>query len=189
MPLPLRFVKEIHARLAVRYGSAWVSKWAGVDQEAIEADWAEQLAGMEPAEIKKALAALPHDFPPTAPAFRALGLIREEHKPAALLPAPDKAGLARIAKAMATGLQRQDVPLTTRAKECLDNLRAKVKAGTATIGQRDFLKRAEAGLGLESDIKQVGGFTPIPRDRWPTGMQAEEVGRPLPSAHVEPANV
>ena len=38
MPLPLRFVKEIHARLAVRYGSAWVSKWAGVDQEAIEAD-------------------------------------------------------------------------------------------------------------------------------------------------------
>jgi hypothetical protein len=73
MPLPLRFVREIHARLAVRYGSAWTTKWAGLDQEAVELDWAEQLDGMQPVHIKAALASLPNDFPPTCTAFRDLG--------------------------------------------------------------------------------------------------------------------
>lgn len=88
MALSLRFVREIHARLAVRYGSAWISKWAGVDQDAIEADWADQLDGMTPAGIRQALANLPHDFPPTAPAFRALGMVREEREEFKALPAP-----------------------------------------------------------------------------------------------------
>jgi hypothetical protein len=74
MPLPLQFVERIHQRLMVRYGSAWVSKWAGVDQAAIQADWAEQLHGMSPAQIKAALDALPDDFPPTCTAFRKLGI-------------------------------------------------------------------------------------------------------------------
>lgn len=87
--LPLRFVKEIHARLLVRYGSAWTSKWAGVEQEAIEADWAVQLDGMSPAGIRKALESLPPEFPPTAPAFKALGLIREEAAAPLALQAPE----------------------------------------------------------------------------------------------------
>lgn len=78
MPLPLRYVEEIHARLAVRYGSAWTTKWAGLDQADIVSDWAEQLDGMQPAGIKAALANLPHDFPPTCTAFRKLG---ELHQP------------------------------------------------------------------------------------------------------------
>ena len=71
--LSLRYVKEIHSRLAVRYGSAWRAKWDGLPMEAIEADWADQLDGMTPPEIKAALANLPHDFPPIASAFRKLG--------------------------------------------------------------------------------------------------------------------
>lgn len=78
MPLPLPYVERIHQRLLVRYGSAWVSKWAGVDQAAIQADWAEVLDGMKPEAIKAALANLPEDFPPTATAFRRLG---ETHTP------------------------------------------------------------------------------------------------------------
>ena len=78
MPLPLPYVERIHQRLLVRYGSAWVSKWAGVDQAAIQADWAEVLDGMKPEAIKAALAHLPEDFPPTATAFRKLG---ETHQP------------------------------------------------------------------------------------------------------------
>ena len=73
MPLPLHYVKEIHSRLAVRYGSAWRAKWEGLDQKAVELDWAEQLDGMQPAHIKAALASLPNDFPPTCTAFRDLG--------------------------------------------------------------------------------------------------------------------
>ena len=88
MPLNLRFVKEIHARLAIRYGSAWTSKWSGIALDDLEADWAEQLDGMQPAGIRQALANLPHDFPPTAPAFRALGVIREEREEFKALPAP-----------------------------------------------------------------------------------------------------
>ena len=76
MPLPFPFVERIHQRLQVRYGSAWVSKWAGIDKEAIQADWADALDGMTLDTIKAALANLPDDFPPTATAFRKLG---EQH--------------------------------------------------------------------------------------------------------------
>ena len=88
MPLPLRYVEEIHARLQVRYGSSWTTKWAGIDQSAICADWADQLDGMKPEGIRQALANLPHDFPPTAPAFRLLGVIREEREEFKALPSP-----------------------------------------------------------------------------------------------------
>jgi hypothetical protein len=73
MPLPLPYVERIHMRLTVRYGSAWLSKWAGIDQADIQADWAEVLDGMSKDSIKAALANLPPDFPPTATAFRKLG--------------------------------------------------------------------------------------------------------------------
>jgi hypothetical protein len=76
MPYPLRFVKEIHARLMVRYGSAWATKWAGIDQAALEADWADVLDGMPTDAVKAALANLPPEFPPTAAMFRKLG---EQH--------------------------------------------------------------------------------------------------------------
>jgi hypothetical protein len=71
--LPLHYVKEIHSRLAVRYGSAWRTKWAEVPIEALEADWAQVLDGMKPEQIKAALANLPDDFPPTCTAFRKAG--------------------------------------------------------------------------------------------------------------------
>ena len=73
MPLPLPYVERIHQRLTVRYGSAWLSKWAGIDQAAIQADWADELDGMSNEAIKATLANLPRDFPPTATAFRKLG--------------------------------------------------------------------------------------------------------------------
>jgi hypothetical protein len=63
-------------RLMVRYGSAWLSKWAGVNQALIQADWADELDGMSSDAIKAALANLPADFPPTATMFRKLG---EQH--------------------------------------------------------------------------------------------------------------
>lgn len=72
MPLPLPYVKRIHTRLMVRYGSAWLTKWAGVDQEEIQKDWAQQLDGMSKEGILAALSNLPDEFPPTATAFRKL---------------------------------------------------------------------------------------------------------------------
>lgn len=70
--MPNAWVDRIFARMLVRYGSEWIRRWEGVPEEAVKADWAEQLDGMErsPARIKYALDNLP-DRPPTVTEFRA----------------------------------------------------------------------------------------------------------------------
>lgn len=177
MSLPLKYVKEIHSRLAVRYGSAWRGKWAEVPQEALEADWSDQLDGMTPAGIRKALESLPAEFPPTASAFRLLGAIREEAAPIPALPAPDPVGMRRIASAIADGIKRaaaarDAMSSAARARECMDALIAKVEAGTASPAQRDFLRRAEAGRCVAT-VAQLGDFTPPPVECLPPAMRAE----------------
>ena len=130
MPMSEKFVKEIHSRLLIRYGSAWATKWAGVDQEAIEADWAEQLDGMSPESIRKALASLPPEFPPTATAFRALGVIRHEAQPFQALtlePDPD------IAKAAIGTMKATGKPTPA---EWMAELDRDVKAGTASPARK-----------------------------------------------------
>lgn len=145
MSLSLRYVKEIHARLLVRYGSAWVNKWAGVEQQAIEADWAAQLSGMTPEGIRKALASLPAEFPPTAPAFRALGLIREESKPMPALPAPDPVGAKAAADAAAASTIRLETP-----REWLLRLQRDVLAGNASRSRKEHYKIAVANGAIEA---------------------------------------
>lgn len=130
MPMPLRFVKEIHSRLQVRYGSTWTTKWAGLDQEAIEADWADQLDGMQPESIRKALASLPPDYPPTAPAFRVLGAIRRE---ADTLKAIDYETDPVVAK---VALEAMHVTGMPTPREWMAMLGRDVKAGTASPARK-----------------------------------------------------
>ena len=166
--LSLRYVKEIHSRLAVRYGNTWRAKWDGLPMEAVEADWSAQLDGMQPENIRKALASLPAEFPPTASAFRALGVISEEHKPAPALPAPDPAGMLRIASELQAG--HTDLPAPG---EWMQRLRRDAEAGNASRVRKDHYRLALANgyYGGES-AEQVGGFKPIPRDSWPESMRA-----------------
>ena len=96
MELHRRFVDEIHARLLVRYGSKWLNLWAGVPEEAIKADWSEQLAAVTPAGVRFALDNLPDEYPPTVGAFRALCLTQQRPElqaPALPAPAPAEPGL------------------------------------------------------------------------------------------------
>ena len=74
MQLPDSWVKSLFARLQVRYGSAWNRMWDGVDMDAVMADWADELGGFanNPDAIKRALANLPPDRPPTLGQFRAI---------------------------------------------------------------------------------------------------------------------
>lgn len=172
MPLSMRFVKEIHSRLAIRYGTPWASKWVGLDMALIEADWADQLDGMQPDNIRRALASLPAEFPPTATAFRALGI--NPHPPMAdtlpALPPPDPEGLRRVGQAIKE-VMRPEATLTERAAECLANLRGLRKAGTINAGQRDFLQRMEAGLGLMQSNEPLGDFHEIADNLLPPGMR------------------
>jgi hypothetical protein len=174
MPIPLRFVKEIHSRLAVRYGSAWRNKWAEVPQEALEADWADQLDGMAPEGIRKALASLPAEFPPTAPAFRALGSIREESRPIPALPAPDPAGLLRIARSIAPVLGRM-----APQSEWMAKLERDFKAGTASAARRSHYAIAMMN-GYYGNLQQAADvdFTPISAASLPPGMRAMAPAQP-----------
>lgn len=167
MPLPSRYVDEIHARLAVRYGSRWLSLWTGVDPEHVKADWANVLDGMQPAGIKKALESLPQDFPPTSTAFRALGVIAEEHRPAAMLPPPDPVGMKRIGESLGAVFNSQETP-----SEWMERLRRDVEAGNASRARKEHYRIAVAnGYFGNETVQQVGDFRPIPRDNWPESMR------------------
>lgn len=74
MALSSRWVDAVFARMLVRYGSAWLRMWDGVDIDAVKADWAQELAGLEgkPSSIKHALENLPADRPPSVTQFKAL---------------------------------------------------------------------------------------------------------------------
>lgn len=138
MSMPLRYVKEIHSRLSVRYGSLWRAKWDGVPMEAIEADWADQLDGMQPESIKKALASLPPDFPPTAPGFRLLGAIRREAEAfKAIDYTPDPA----IAAAALGAMHASDMPAP---REWMVKLDRDVQAGNASAARKEHHKIATA---------------------------------------------
>ena len=168
MPLPLRYVEEIHARLQVRYGSSWTTKWAGIDQAAICADWADQLDGMKPEGIKKALASLPVDFPPTAPAFRVLGMIRDEAAPAIALPPPDPVGLRRIASSLAPIVNHQEPP-----SEWMARLDRDVKAGNASPARKRHHAIAVAN-GFYGNVADatMGDFVQPPESSLPPDMRA-----------------
>jgi hypothetical protein len=141
----------------------------------VKANWANELGRFKdrPEAIAYALENLPAEQPPTVLQFRALCAAAPVAYEAPALPAPDPQGLRRIADALRLALaDHQAKPLTLRAKECLDRLQARVDDGTASVAQRDFLRRARAGLGIV-DVGAIGDFTPIPRSYWPAGMQQD----------------
>lgn len=170
MPLQSRWVEEVLARLQVRYGTRWSSLWQGIDPELIKADWAEQLDGMAPENIRKALSSLPDDFPPTATAFRKLGHIRAEAEVLAL-PAPDPAGIKRIATAMTAAQGCTESPA-----EWMARLDRDVRAGTASHSRREHHRIATAnGYYGGPSAAEAGDFTPASAESLPPAMRSAEV--------------
>jgi hypothetical protein len=103
MPLPLQTVDRIFARLLVRYGSAWLRTWEGIDEAAVKADWANELRGASNAAILHALGNLPPDRPPTVGQFRLLCINRPvmyEHKQLER-PAPSQEEKQRVREMLA----------------------------------------------------------------------------------------
>lgn len=74
MSLPKPWVERIFAKLTLTYGRDFLSRWEGLDMEAVQADWAHELQAyaQNPEAIKKALQSLPEGKPPTVLEFRAL---------------------------------------------------------------------------------------------------------------------
>ena len=74
MSLPLPWVERIFEKLTLVYGRTFLDRWAGLDIEAVKADWAHELDGLErkPEAIAYALKNLPAERPPTVLEFRAI---------------------------------------------------------------------------------------------------------------------
>ena len=108
-------IDAIFAKLAVRYGAAWLRQWDGVDMALVKSDWGSELSGfacnLEP--LRYALRNLPERCPSVGE-FRAIAnrcpLPQLEQLPA---PAADPAKVAQVAQQMglvsqAMAAQRQD---------------------------------------------------------------------------------
>ena len=72
MSLPAAWVDRIFEKLTLVYGRAFLDRWRGLDLDAVKADWAHELAGMQqhPHMIAYALEHLPPGEPPTVLQFR-----------------------------------------------------------------------------------------------------------------------
>lgn len=137
--LPDVWVDRIFQRLTVRYGQAFLGRWAGVDMADVKADWADQLKRFanRPDCIKYALDNLPQDKAPNVGEFRALCNAAPE--PEVLkLPEP-KADPAKVAEVVAGMRKTEHID----HKAWAHSLRAREKAGDKLgVCQRLFWREA-----------------------------------------------
>lgn len=139
MALSEKWIDAIFARLTVRYGSAFLGRWNGIDMELVKADWAEELAGLEnwPEAIKHALDTLPADKPaPTVNEFKAACL---------RAPKPDRKALP------------EPVADPARVKSEMAKLEQRRPAGVNVY--TDWIRRGladiEAGVKKSRDVKRM----------------------------------
>ncbi len=129
-----RWVDVLFTRLMVRYGDAWARKWEGIPEDALKADWHEQLETVfaaRPKAIAHALNNLPADFPPNSEQFRKLCTGFPEYMPALAAPAV-KAAPEVVAKVMESVTSKpldHDGP-----RACADALRARRERSGGKLG-------------------------------------------------------
>lgn len=166
MSLPDSWVEKLFARLAVRYGTAFLRQYGDVQTAAIKADWALALADFErvPKAIEWALQNLP-EAPPNASQF--LKLCRsapgDDRKPFEALPAPP-ANPERVREALQS-LRSRQAAAATSAKAVAERLREIEASGRPlTLAQREMLKACDV---QQFDEPACMPGSPIPRERWP----------------------
>lgn len=169
MPLSRAWVDRVHARLLVRYGTAWLRKWDGIEAEAVIADWAERLDGLSAGQIQSGLDNLPPDWPPTASRFREL-CFDERPEVYKALPAP-KADPSRVA---AECEKLQHLKATARPLDWARSLEAREAAGEAlTMAQRQAWRAATKSKPGEGERLLAGEFKPIDPQCLPPAMRRE----------------
>ena len=139
-----RWVDRLFARLQVRYGSAWTAKWAGIEPDAVKADWQDVLGSVfarNPQAIVYGLDHLP-EFPPNSGAF--LAICMGYRSPMEQLPGPKSKPDPAMVSAVSAVLQKPDG--YDPARECADNLRARKErsGGKLEPAQRAQLEALEA---------------------------------------------
>jgi hypothetical protein len=131
MSLPASWVDQLFARLATRYGAAFLRQWPDADPAVIKADWSEVLSGVTGPQIAWALDCLPSDRVPNAMHFRDL-CRGAPAAPQPRLPEP-KADPARVARELA------------KLREAA-NLRRGLSPAASVIANIDRLANAKGGM-------------------------------------------
>jgi hypothetical protein len=165
MPLSQRWTDAIFARMLVRYGAQWLRMWDGVPMEAVKADWARELEGLEGngRVIQYALEHLPSDFPPNAAQFKLLCANRPEPEHKAL-PAP-KADPERVKAA----LERMNALKSKLGPaDWAHQMRDREKAGESLTETERTMWRAAVRNVPEPGVMAFKG---IPDDVLPPGMR------------------
>lgn len=167
MSLPNAWVDRLFARLLVRYGSAWMRMWEGIDESLVKADWASELDKVPPHAIAYGLEHLPPDRPPTAPLFKALCL-NAPPPPVKRLPAP-KPDLARIASEFA---KLRHPRSDGRPLAWAYDLQERETRGEAlTPAQRAAWREALAHMPITGSGALLSEFRPIPSEMLPPAMR------------------
>lgn len=162
MPLPASWVDALFAKLTVAYGQRFLGLYAGLSLDAVKADWAETLDGLQtrPEVIKHALAHLPTDQPPTAMQFRQL-CRNAPPPPAPRLDAPHaKPDPARMAEAI--GRLQGCTTATKSGREVALNL-----------ARRELWQKQHP-----RDVSRHHAMTPFQRSFWRTVLGVPADTRP-----------
>jgi hypothetical protein len=74
MSLPITWIEDLFAKLALTYGRDFIGQYEGLDLSLVKSNWAHELAGFEqhPQALAFALRNLPSERPPNVLQFRAL---------------------------------------------------------------------------------------------------------------------
>lgn len=138
MSLPAAWVDSLMARLAVRYGAAFMRQYEGIDVSLVRADWADVLGGFcgRPDAIRYALDHLPPDRPVTALQFRAICNAAPDTTLA--LPAPDVPAQPERVAQIAAKLNARRSTAATPAEQCYANIMriAAARDGKLSAAQR-----------------------------------------------------
>lgn len=139
-PLPLAWVQRILARLATRYGSAFLNRYMAIDENDLWADWSEQLAGLGAEAVGYALENLPDDVPPNAAQFAALARRCPQMAQPKLAPPVSSSPALRAAAMAAVKVQGEDCRAWARV---LRDTEARQKANPREVRARDWLTLAQ----------------------------------------------
>lgn len=141
MSLPSAWVDRLFEKLSLVYGQRFLGLYAGLNLDAVKADWADELAGFQqsPNAIRHGLENLPADHPPTVLQFRDLCRKAPQFLPKAL---PEPAPNPEIAKAVRQAFKPAG---GYGDRAWADKLRERIKSGEIrpTKFQRDALAELE----------------------------------------------
>lgn len=145
MPLPLRWVDELFAKLSVSYGDAFPRQYDGMDLALVKANWAEVLDGFKGASIAYGLRNLPQR-PPNAMQFR--DLCRNAPDTTPRLPPPNPGPMTEERRALLADVKALRPGAGSDPLDWARKLQARHQAGEKlTLGQLQSLRAVAHKLG------------------------------------------